>query len=351
MNKILPSNPNLILKITLLLLLLRFLLGCEQPTDMNSYLTALHEEGKLNGTVLVMKNDSLFYEGSFGSADASGTINLTRDHRFNIGSIYKEFPAVAIMQLQEKGKLHLDDKLNLYVQDLPKWSEDISIKNLLQYSSGLPKMKFDEHFGKGVTVTDEVIWNDLINVKELEFDPGTGYIYTNYNPMLLIKIVESISGKDFPTYAFENLFQPFGLHKVKINNQYPYLDKSNMAIPFDDNFKEDLYNIKIDWVLFSATTTDLYYWFSNLDSFKIISKESMKFLSEEAKIGFNIQAPLGYCDWKNDEIKEHVHHGSSASYESLVKHYKEDKLMIILLTNQKQGNIYEIADTLYDLAI
>lgn len=348
---VIPEKKSSNYKPLLLLPLLMLLIGCKKPTDISTYLTELHQEGKLNGTVLVMKNDSLFYEGSFGNADASGTEKLTQDHRFNIGSIYKEFPAVAIMQLQEQGKLQLDDKLSRYVSGLPEWSHRVSIKNLLQYTSGLPKMKFDEHFDKGIIVTDQVIWNDLQNVEELEFEPGRGYTYTNYSPMLLIKIIESISKQGFPAYVSENLFEPYGLHKAKINFQYPYLDRSFMAIPFDENLEEDKYNIKINWILFSATTTDLYAWFKHLDSFKIISKESVKFLSEEANSGRNIQAPIGYCDWDKGDIQEHIHHGSSASYEGLVQHYKKDGLMIILLTNQKQGNLFDIADTIYDLVI
>lgn len=326
-------------------------LSCSQPKDIDSYLQNIHKEGKLNGNVLVTKNDTVLYENSFGYADAAQTTLLDKNYRFNIGSIYKEFPAVAIMQLHEAGKLKMNDKLSRYVSDLPLWSNQITIKSLLQYSSGLPKIKFDEHFSNGITVTEEIIINDLKNIKELEFEPETDYLYTNYSPLLLMKIVESITSQDFPSYAQENLFDPFGLSGLKINNEFPYKDKTHMAIPFNENFEEDKYKITFRVILFSATTEDMYKWFKHLDNFEIIGKESVEFLSQEAQWGRNIQAPLGYCKWKGSEVTEHSHHGSSASYESLVKHYKEDGIMVILMTNQKHGNVHKMADDIYDIVL
>ena len=327
-----------------------FFVNCNKPEDIDTYLNELYNDGKLNGNVLIVKNDSVFYENSFGYADAAKTIKLNRYHGFNIGSIYKEMPAVAILKLQEEGKLGLNDKLKMHVPDLPGWSEQITIKSLLQYSSGLPKMKFDEHFGNGITVTEEILMNDLRNVEELEFDPETDYLYTNYSPMLLIRIVENITKQDFQVYAQNNLFTPYGINQIKVNRQYPYLDKELMAVPFNEDFEEDDYSIQVDWILTGYTTSDIHKWFKHLDSFNIISKESMQFLSEEAVRGDNIQAPLGRGDWENGDLRLHLHHGSSASYESLVRHYKQDGIMIILMTNQKHGNVHDIADQLYELS-
>jgi hypothetical protein len=76
----------------------------------------------------------------------------------------------------------------------------------------------------------------------------------------------------------------------------------------------------------------------------------VKQLSEEAIQGNNIQAPLGRVDWESDDLKLHLHHGSSQSYECLVRNYKEDRLMIILLTNQKHGNLHDIADKIHELS-
>lgn len=317
--------------------------------EIDSILTSKYENGKLNGNVLVVHKGKEILKKSYGYADADKSQKLNENFRFNIGSVYKEFPAVAIMQLKEKGALTLQDKLSEYITDLPKWSDSISIIQLLQYSGGLPKIKWDLHFSEGKMVTNEIIYDDLKAVKQLEFAPGTDYLYSNYSPILLIKIVEKITGQDFRKYAKENLFDPYGLDQSIISDQFPYKDKTLMAIPFNENYEVDSYKISIPTVLFSSTVNDMYKWFKHLDSYDIISKESVKILSQEAKIGDNIQAPLGRFDWDNGLAVEHLHHGSSASYECVVRRFKQKDLTIVILTNQKHGNVNEISQEILEL--
>ena len=104
----------------LLLNLCISLFGCQNNKQIDTYLSELHHQGKLNGNVLVLKNGKTLYEKSFGYTDGSKSKLLNKDYRFNIGSVYKEFPAVAIMQLQEQNRIQLDDKVSKYITDLPK---------------------------------------------------------------------------------------------------------------------------------------------------------------------------------------------------------------------------------------
>src|SRR5690606_12326530 len=121
-------------RIVILYLLTTFLEGCGQIDNLDDYINNLHEKNEFNGTVLVIQGDSVLYEKAFGYADETRNVQLTIDHRFALGSIYKEFPAVAVMQLKEKGLLSVDDKIATFLPQLPSWSERITIKNLFQYS-------------------------------------------------------------------------------------------------------------------------------------------------------------------------------------------------------------------------
>ena len=325
------------------------LFGCQNNENIDTYLNRLHEKGELNGNVLVIKDGKTLYENSFGFTDATKNTMLNKDYRFNLGSVYKEFPAVAIMQLKEKKQINLDDKVSDYMVELPKWSEKISIKQLLQYSSGLPLIPWDDFFNKNINVTDNDIMEGLQGLERLEFEPGSDYLYSNNNPILLIKIIENITKTSFKEYVQEEILNPLGMSGTVIKDHYPYKDKTLMAIPFDTDFKEDDYKISVKSLLFSSTTHDMAIWLEQLGNFKIISKQSVKTLSEEAKDGYNIQAPLGRCDWENGKIIEHYHHGSSASYECVVRRFKQDGVSIIILTNQKHGNVDEISDEIYEI--
>ena len=325
------------------------LLERSKVVSIDSILKEKYENDEFNGNVLVYKKDKKIYEKSFGYADGSKNQMLNKQHKFNIGSIYKEFPAVAIMQLKEKKLIQVDDKINKYLPNLPKWSEKVSIKHLLQYSSGLPRINFGAYFGKGLYITDAAIMKDIQKVEKLKFEPGRDYLYSNLNPILLTKIVESVTKQKFTDYAEKNLFEPFGMKNTLVKAQFPYKDRTEMAIPFNAEFKEDNFKIKDSSVLFTSTAEDLYKWFKKLDSFKIINKKSVKFLSETAKAGDNIQSPLGNTVWQNKKLVEHTHHGTSANYEGLVRRFKKDRLTIVILTNRKNGNVYEISNKIREI--
>lgn len=334
------------ISLTVLLLLISItLLNCKSHTSIDSYMEEKVKAGEFNGNILVVKNGETVYEKSFGFSDGSKTVHLTKDFRFDLGSVYKEFPAVSIMQLQEKGLLDVEDKIDTYLTDLPSWASKISIKNVLQYTSGLPEVEWDKYFSKEQRITDEKIKADLLNIEALAFAPGTDYLYTNHSPMLLAQIVEKITNQTFKAYVTEHLFIPFSLKSAVIHPEAPYLDKTLMAIPFNEDYEEDTYKVTISGAIFSFTANDLYQWIENLHGYKIINQESVKFLSEEADFFGNIQSSLGSVKWKNNSIVEHTHHGSAGNYECIVRRFNKDKevLTIIVQTNQKHGNVGAIS--------
>jgi len=298
---------------------------------------------------LVKKDGKTIYENSFGYADGSKTIQLTRDHRFDIGSIYKEFPATAIMQLHEKKLLHIDDKISTYLPELPTWAKTISIKHLMQYSSGLPLIPWNAYFEKGEPVNNELLFSGIMSLKNLEFEPGTDYLYSNNNPFLLMKIVEKVSDSTYEEYLKQHFFKPLGMNGTILKSEYPYHDRTLMAIPFDEDYKEDDYKFSVKGLLFSSTSSDLVSWFEFLGAYNIVNKASVKILSDTFKSGANIQSPLGECVWSDGKLIEHTHHGSTANFEAIVKHYQQEKLTIVILTNQKHRNVNEIADNLYKM--
>ena len=145
----------------------------------------------------------------------------------------------------------------------------------------------------------------------------------------------------------EKILFPFELEGLVVKKGYPFRDRGLMALPFNEDFIVDDYKAEITTICSSAR--GMYNWFTQLDNFKILTKESMQQLSEILKEGEYIQSPLGYCNWERDDIRSHFHHASSNNYESLVRNYKQEGLMIILMTNRDNENLYDIADTINEL--
>jgi len=336
------------------------LTGCQSHASIDSYMQELASEDSFNGNILVVRNREILYENSFGFADAARTVPLTKDYRFGLGSIYKEFPAVAIIQLQEKGLLNVDDKIDNYTQGLPGWASKVSIRHLMQYTSGLPKIEWGKYSGGEAIVTDEKIERDLLNIENLNFEPGEDYLYTNYSPMILAGIVENVAKQTFHDYATQNLFIPSSISNAKFHAVLPFVDRSLMAIPFNQNYvadatKLEIVNgghlkgsskIEVSGAFFYFTAQDLYQWIDSLHAYKVVDRESFRLLSENADFSGNIQAPLGSVEWQNDKVVEHTHHGENGNYEAIARRYYngDDVLTIIIQSNRKRQNMFEISD-------
>ncbi|WP_299045817.1 serine hydrolase domain-containing protein [uncultured Polaribacter sp.] len=331
----------------LILVLTLTLSGCKNYKSVDAYVDEINEKGELNGNVLVVKNKEVLYENSFGISHPKTKEPLTASHRFAIGSISKEFPGVSIMQLYERGKLKLDDKVSKYLNDLPTWASTISIQQLFKYTSGLPRVAWERYGENQMTVTHELLLNDLKKVEELTFKPGTDYLYSNYNPILLIHIVEKVSGQSFERYVTQNIFKP-----AKMTNSYfakaaPWKNEILPAYPFNKENKLDVFKMDGIKFLMLFTAQDIYQYLQYLHSYQLLSKESVKLLSEKE----GSQSPLGVLEWNDDKLEVHHHHGEQGSYEAVIRYFPEEELYIIILKNQKVFNVMDMADEIYNIII
>ncbi len=313
---------------------------------IDSLFNHYHEQKMLNGSSLIMSGDQKIYEKSFGYADGKKTLPLSGDYYFNFGSIYKEFPAVAIMQLREEGQLSINDPLSKFLPQLPSWSEKITIRQLLRYSAGLPRVNWGMH--KNINMNH--VMSDLMVLDSLVYEPGSNYLYTNYSPILLTKIVEQVSGMAFTDYFEKRILKQHWLNQIKTNSQYPYIDRLGMAIPFNTRFEEDNFPILIPLVLYTATPEGIFQWFKKLNDFQIINNESLMLLSQTASVKQGgKQSPLGTTVIEDGKIIKHRHHGSSGNFESLVTRFNTIDLTIVIMTNQKHGNLDELTNQVMEI--
>ncbi|WP_435522939.1 serine hydrolase domain-containing protein [Chryseobacterium indoltheticum] len=151
-----------------------------EVNQIDSLMTKSYERDLFNGNVLIAKNHKIIYQKSFGFTDEAKQTKLNDNSIFNIGSIAKEFNAVVIMILAERSLLNLDDPISKYNLGLPKWSEKVTIRHLINYASGIPKIENKLIVPKN----DEEAWKILRNNDTLLFEPGTGYMYDNGNVFL-----------------------------------------------------------------------------------------------------------------------------------------------------------------------
>ena len=282
--------------------------------------------GLFNGNVLVVNNDSVIYQNSFGYSDASRKNKLTSEYRFNIGSITKELSAVAVMQLSERGMLNLDDRISKFIPTLPKWAAKISVKNLLQYTSGLPSLHWEN------IQNDRDAMSDLMKIDSLKFEPGTGYYYETGNVVLRQFIVEKLTGLSFNEYAETNLLKPANMKNSLMN---PLGSVEQIAKSFaDESVNSDPTETETSGVVF-VTANDLYQWAKNLHEFKMISKNSLL----ELGLSFGAQSSLGFVTFDHSEMIIHQHSGEAGNFEAFMYIDLTKGFTIILLCNNKHQKL------------
>jgi len=249
------------------------------------------------------------------------------------------------MQLYESGNLKLDDKVSDYLNGLPAWASSITIQQLFKYTSGLPRVSWERYVENGIVITDELLMNDLKKVKELAFEPGSDYLYSNYNPIVLIHIVEKVSGQSFEQYVLENIFKPSKMNDSYFFEAMPFKNEVLPAIAFDKDYNLDPFKNKNLKFAMLFTAKDIYQYLYHLHNYQLLSKKSIKLLSERE----GSQSPLGVLEWDDDQLEVHHHHGEHGSYESVIRYYPEDGLYIVILKNQKYFNVMDMADQIHDI--
>lgn len=189
----------------------------------------LSEQYKSDGpgaTVLVAQKGRIVYHKAFGMANLELGVPLQPDHVLRIGSVTKQFTAVAILQLVEQGKLSLQDELTKFIPDYPTQGKRIIVEHLLTHTSGIKSYTGMKEWDpathrKDFTPTELV---DYFKNQPMDFDPGEQWEYNNSGYVLLGVIIEKVSGQTYAEYLDEHIFKPLGM-------KHTYYDVSTTLIP------------------------------------------------------------------------------------------------------------------------
>lgn len=184
--------------------------------ELDAYLRAETAANRFSGAVLVARDGQPLYQKAFGPASKRYDVPNRIDTKFNIGSINKEFTATAIAQLQEQGKLNLDDPLGKYLPDYPKEIADkVTIRQLLHHESGMGHYwndRWDARKGRIRTVGELI---ETFKDEPLQFEPGSRRQYSNAGYVVLGAIIERVSGQNYDDYLREHIFRPAGMQDTE----------------------------------------------------------------------------------------------------------------------------------------
>lgn len=190
--------------------------------SFSGYFDSLLNHGNFSGGILVAKNGVILYEHYQGDVYGDKLKAIDEHTPFNVASTSKTITSIAILQLESRGLLSLDDTIGKFWPDIPYTG--ISIRNLLNHSSGIPDYAyFLPSFGwdNKITATNYDVL-DILTLKKpsLDFRTGSRFKYCNTNYVLLALLVEKLSGFTYPHYVKENIFEVAGMQDSYILSAY-----------------------------------------------------------------------------------------------------------------------------------
>ncbi|MBN2399630.1 MAG: serine hydrolase [Candidatus Aminicenantes bacterium] len=343
--------------IRILLFLVFIALCCHAISDdannMGEHIQALMgylaDNDMFNGAVLVANKGEILYQKAFGFANLENKEKLKLHSVFCIGSVAKQFTAMAIMILKERKQLAYEDKLAQFFPQIEN-SEMITLRQLLTHTSGLkrgidfPELKVNGGWRDGITNQD--VFDGMTKHKVFDFMPGEKYSYSNYGYILLAMVVEKVSGLSFPEFMKRFVFDP-----LKMKNSFAIDKNASQATPRAIGY--DIFNEKNDFNIFTngpggifSTVEDLFRWDQGLYTEKLVSQETLNdafasgLLNNGKPSRTLSDSTWGYgFGWllrKNDSENIVWHDGGFNGFSAVFYRELNKKICIVILCNKGQ---------------
>lgn len=300
-----------------------------------------------SGVVLVSRGEDILFHNSYGWAGPDMSRKNSLDRRFMIASVSKAFAAASILQLEEQGKLSIDDFIGEHLSGYPEWAGlNITIHQLLNHTSGIPDYINDRRIWfklrqiSGWTPDTDALIASFQN-RPLNFHPGERFKYSNSGYVLLAKIVENVSGLEYGDYLYEHILSPLGMTNTGVGD---FDMVGNRAVAFNNyggklkpiaNFKSEL--IFGMGEMFS-TTGDLSKWLHSFADTMVLSEASKEKMLTSGAGGYGL-------GWHVNELVGHrlvSHGGYLPGWNSYVFYFPDDTLSVIVVSNSESANPIEM---------
>lgn len=184
--------------------------GCATKSPLAELLDRYESYG-LSGAIVVADGERVLIDDAYGLADKERRIANTPETAFSVGSVGKTFTAAAILLLEQRGKLRVDDRIEAHLGAMPPDKQAITIRQLLTHTSGLQPNVWDAGVAREATREEMIA---AVKASKLLFAPGARTRYSNTGFTLLAAIVERVSGEDYKTFIRREILAPAGLRQT-----------------------------------------------------------------------------------------------------------------------------------------
>ncbi|HEX4197669.1 MAG TPA: serine hydrolase domain-containing protein [Caulobacteraceae bacterium] len=306
---------------------------------IDAVLEAELEPGGPGAAVAVIRDGEAIHRKAYGLANIEWGAPLDPDCVFRICSLTKQFTAVAIMMLAERGELSIDAPIETYLTDWPARGRTTTLRRLLNHTSGVwrhDSMQVERTKRPNPPV-EEVI--QLIYSQPFEFEPGARYRYNNSGYLLLGAIIAAVSGRPYEDFLREEIFEPLGMSRTGILRHEPITPKRAYGYV---RGRKRFHNARLDAMSWShaagalgSTLDDLSRWDRAIRANRLISPESLETMLAPAPLDDGSSFPYGF-GWGTaayDGRRIYHHTGGISGFGCHMLHFRDEDLTTIVLSN------------------
>ena len=346
--------------LALLLLLALPVLGQRKlEKRIDSLFAAFNHPDAPGTSVMVIRNGKMLLAKGYGMANIEARQLATPSTNYRLASVTKQFTATAVMILADRKKLRYDNVLTDFFPDFPAYGKKITVKHLLQHTSGL--MDYENVMPETTTV--QLLDKDVLALMKRQertyFEPGTKYLYSNSGYALLALIVEKQSGISFAKFLEKNIFKPLkmtatvafenGISKVK-NRAYGYSPIDSLHPDIFKQTDQSMTSAVLGDGGIYSSVMDLAKWDKALYNTPLVRKRTqrMAFTPNILPDGTNTEYGFG---WRISDYKGKLcyhHSGSSIGFRNEIQRFPQQKTTVIILTNRDNADPKVIAEKIAD---
>ncbi|MGE8511924.1 MAG: serine hydrolase domain-containing protein [Chryseobacterium culicis] len=291
------------------------------------------------GVFLISQNGKSLYRKAFGKANLELKVNMTPDQVFQIGSMTKQFTAVAILMLEQQGKLNVNDPVSKYIKDYPN-GDKITIHHLLTHTSGIKdftKIKSLPSIAQKEMKPEEMV--NFFKNEPVDFAPGEKFDYNNSGYVVLGYIIELVSGTSYEDFIKKNIFDKAGMshsyyasdRKVIPQRAYGYHKKEQGFV----NKTVISFSVPFSSGSLMSTADDMLKWQQALNQNTLLNSKETQKAFQKYKLNNGEEFTYGY-GWHLKEINgtpDREHGGSVFGFKSMGIYIPGEDLYVIGLSN------------------
>lgn len=319
-----------------------------RPARVDSIMSSFVSETGPGAAIAVIQNGNVVYQRGYGLANIDAKLPISTTTTFDLASVSKQFTAMAIMMLAERGAIGYDDPLTKFFPAFPPYASKITVRHLLNHTSGLPDyMSVFRQRPAGISPepTGREAITMLSQIAEPRFTPGDKWEYSNSGYVVLAQIVEKAAGMSFPEFMKRNVFGPLDMRATLVSDQIkaPAVNRAISYAQSGNGYTNADYSplnrIYGDGNV-NTSVEDMFKWDQALYTDRLVKQRTLEDAFTPAKLndGSATDYGFGWTIANTNGLRVVSHGGAWVGFRTNIMRIPSERFSVVVLSNAADFN-------------